>query len=195
MWLSAPLDLIFLLAAGVVWPSTSLLWRVLSESSRAYQQGCTVAPQGQAQFEGTKGTICWAFFGYHECSLLGVEMELRAALWPAVGDVGEEPWTDWEVGDLPSPAASLWGEANAAEATGTRKTGISISFILCCISAYSGLRDEWQNWTRALRSFPFPTHEWGEMSTRVQLLQKGVDPFPMYSTYLYLLILFFTCDF
>lgn len=29
MWLSAALDLVFLLATGVVWPSTSLLWRVL----------------------------------------------------------------------------------------------------------------------------------------------------------------------
>lgn len=28
----------------------------------------------------------------HEYCLLGVEMELRAALWPAIADVGEEPW-------------------------------------------------------------------------------------------------------
>lgn len=41
----------------------------------------------------------------------------------------------------PDPAAPLWGEINAAEAMGTGRMGIRSSFILCCISAYPGLRN------------------------------------------------------
>lgn len=64
MWLSAALDPVFVFAAGVVWPSAGLLWRILCESWCTYQRGCRATPLGQAWFAGTKETTSWAASGF-----------------------------------------------------------------------------------------------------------------------------------
>lgn len=94
----------------------------------------------------TKETACWAASGFIQW-VLGMDVELRAALWSAIADVGEERWLGLirkgGVYALLNPPSSSFcfhtsscasvGETNAAEAMGTGKMGIRSSFILCCI--------------------------------------------------------------
>lgn len=53
--------------------------------------GAGLALLDQVWFAGTKETGL-PQASRHECCLPCVEMGLRAALWPAMADVGKKPW-------------------------------------------------------------------------------------------------------
>lgn len=141
MWLSAALDPVSVFAAGIVSPSASLLWRVLCESWCTYQQGCTVTPLGQVWFAGTRETTCWAASGFMPWVLSagcgnGVESCLVACnSWCWGGTVVRTGKEGGSVCSLKSPFfICLLPHQILLHLCGVRS-------ILCCISAYPGLRN------------------------------------------------------
>lgn len=214
MCLSAALDPVSVFAAGIVLPSASLLWRVLCESWCTYQQGCTVTPLGQAWFAGTKETTCWAASGFMPWVLSagcgnGVESCLVACnSWCWGGTVVRTGKEGGSVCSLKSPFIFLLLHQILLHLCGVRsmqqKPWAQEEWVLgapssCAASQpilSSGMAEgRITELNKNPEKFSLPLHGWGVMSTRVQLLQRDSGSFPLYSIYLCLLILFFTCNF
>lgn len=87
-------------------------------------------------------------------------------------------------------------DTNAAEATGTGKTGASSTFASSqpvLSSGMAGQRNTKEN--QSLGKFSSSLCGWGEVRTGVHILERNTDSFPVTSIYLCLLFLFLTCNF
>lgn len=115
---------------------------------------------------------------------------------------GERPYSPhgslsppWSFCTRSSSCCTSACDTNAAEAKGTEKTRASSSCAASQPVPRNGRAEKQKRKNQSLEKFSFPLHKWGKVSTKVHLLQRNTDFFPVTSIYLCSLIIFLACKF